>query len=121
VDTTAASEGSAAIGPCLPHRLASDRAYTTRWDAASQSPALARPNSRSKCFLYRSGNANDTDDNPTWPTPATIDGNPVHSALALIPLMTEGELEGLAASIKHLGQMMPIMLDGEVVMEASFR
>jgi hypothetical protein len=61
------------------------------------------------------------DDNPAWPTPATIDGHPVHPALALIPLMTEGELEHLAASIKANGLIFPITLEGEVLIDGRCR
>jgi hypothetical protein len=63
----------------------------------------------------------DTDDNPTWPTPPTIDGHPVHPALALIPLMTIGELDGLAADIQHNGLRQPIMLEGEVLIDGRCR
>ena len=50
-----------------------------------------------------------------------IDGHPVHPALALIPLMKEGEMQGLVASIKQNGLRDPIVLDGEVLIDGRCR
>lgn len=54
--------------------------------------------------------------------PTEVDyGRPVHPALAHIPLMTIGELEGLAASIKRVGLLEAIMLKGEVLIAGRCR
>jgi hypothetical protein len=50
-----------------------------------------------------------------------IDGYRVHPGLALIPLMKEGEMQGLVASIKANGLRDPIVLDGEVLIDGRCR
>jgi hypothetical protein len=50
-----------------------------------------------------------------------IDGHPVHPALAIIPLMTELEFEGLTASIKRAGLYDPIVLIGETIIDGRCR
>jgi ParB-like nuclease family protein len=50
-----------------------------------------------------------------------IDGHPVHPALAIIPLMTELEFEGLTHSIKRSGLYDPIVLIGETIIDGRCR
>jgi hypothetical protein len=50
-----------------------------------------------------------------------IERHPVHPALALFPLMDQLELKGLAASIKELGLIHAIVLDGETIIDGRCR